>query len=366
VAAALFPGPEELNGSNVPKVDHRDLQRFCERLLIAGGITPGDAELVAALLVKAELRGYAGHGVSRVNQYLAFVQNKTYDLSAKPEIIREGKVTAVIDAKHYIGQVAARMAIELAIKKAKEHGAGIICLRRAGHTGRLADYMELAAAEGLVGMGAVSVGSATTTLYGGMKPVTGTNPIAFGIPARGGKQIILDFATASMSMGEIQKRVARKQPIPDGTLLDGRGSPTNDFKTFRGPPRGVFLPFGGYKGSGVALVTEILGGLLTGNGLGKQWWNNGGHGVNGVFLQAFAVEEFQDLESFYDRVDELIAVIKSTPCAPGFDEILLPGESGRRREAEQESAGVAVDDSAWTDLVELAAELGVSEVPACH
>src|SRR5581483_6680997 len=144
-----------------------------------------------------------------------------------------------------------------------------------------------------------------------MKPITGTNPMAFGIPARGGKQVILDFATASMSMGEIQKRVAKNEAIPDGV-----GNPTRDFKSFRGPPRGVFLPFGGYKGSGVALVTEMLGGLLTGNGPGKDWWNKGGHGVNGVFLQAFAVEEFQELDTFYDRVDEFIAFIKSTPLAP--------------------------------------------------
>jgi LDH2 family malate/lactate/ureidoglycolate dehydrogenase len=322
-----------------------------------------DAKLVAKLLVKAELRGYAGHGVTRVSQYLQFIENKTYDLSATPAVEHEGKVTAVVDGKHYIGQVAATMAMQIAIRKAKEHGAGIVCLRRAGHTGRLADYMEMATEQGLIGMGAVSVGSATTTLYGGMKAITGTNPMAFGIPARDGKPVILDFATASMSMGEIQKRVAKKEKIPDGILLDGHGNPTNDFKTFRGPPRGVFLPFGGYKGSGVALVTEILGGLLSGNGLGKQWWNNGGHGVNGVFLQAFAVEEFQSLDSFYDKVDELIAFIKSTQCAPGFKEILLPGESGRRRELQQMKDGMEVDEGTWSELVELAAELGVTSAP---
>ena len=143
-----------------------------------------DADLVAKLLVKAELRGYAGHGVTRVSQYLRFIENKTYDLSAVPAIEHEGKVTAVVDGKHYVGQVAATMAMQIAISKAKEHGAGIVCLRRAGHTGRLADYMEMATDEGLIGMGAVSVGSATTTLYGGMNAITGTNPMAFGIPAR--------------------------------------------------------------------------------------------------------------------------------------------------------------------------------------
>lgn len=350
----------------MPKIDHSQLLDFCKQLLSAGGMPRGDAALVAALLVKAELRGYAGHGVTRVGQYLEFIHNKVYDLSAKPQIEREGKVTAVIDGMHYIGQVAAHMAMELAIKKAKEHGAGMVCLRRAGHTGRLADYMEMATAEGLIGMGAVSVGSPTTTLYGGMKPITGTNPMAFGIPAHGGRQIILDFATASMSMGEIQKRVAKKEPIPDGVMLDGLGNPTTDFKSFRGPPRGVFLPFGGYKGSGVALVTEILGGLLTGNGPGKDWWNKGGHGVNGVFLQAFAVEEFQELDSFYDRVDEFIAFIKSTQLAPGFSEILLPGEAGRRREAMQKNNGVEIDDETWSELVELAGELGVAEVPTSN
>jgi LDH2 family malate/lactate/ureidoglycolate dehydrogenase len=348
----------------LPIIEHSDLKGFCKRVLAAGGVAEADADLVANLLVKAEMRGYAGHGVTRVSQYLDFVKNNTYDLSARPEILREGKVTALIDGRHYIGQVAAQMAMSLAIKKAKEHGAGIVCLRRAGHTGRLADYMEMAAAQGMIGMGAVSTGSATTTLYGGMKPIIGTNPMAFGIPARGGKQIILDFATASMSMGEMQKRVARNELIPEGVLLDGHGKSTTDFSAFRGPPRGVFLPFGGYKGSGVALVTEILGALLSGNGLGKQWWNRGGHGVNGVFLQAFAVEEFEDLNSFYDAVDELIAFIKSTPRAPGFSEILLPGEAGRRREETQRQNGVEVDDETWTELIDLAGELGVRETPS--
>ena len=347
----------------MPKIDHKEVQDFCTELLRAGGMPGADATLVAKLLVKAELRGYAGHGVTRVAQYLQFIENKTYDLSAMPEVEREGKVTAVVDGKHYIGQVAATLAMQIAIRKAKEHGAGIVCLRRAGHTGRLADYMEMATDEGLIGMGAVSVGSATTTLYGGMKPIAGTNPMAFGIPTRNGKPIILDFATASMSMGEIQKRVAKNEKIPDGTLLDGNGKPTNDFKSFRGPPRGVFLPFGGYKGSGIALVTEMLGGLLSGNGAGRQWWNNGGHGVNGVFLQAFAVEEFQSLDSFYDKVDELIAFIKSSQVAPGFSEILLPGESGRRRESAQLKSGIELDDETWSELTELAAELGVTDIP---
>jgi uncharacterized oxidoreductase len=197
-----------------------------------------------------------------------------------------------------------------------------------------------------------------------MRPIVGTNPLAFGIPARNGRPIVLDFATASMSMGEIQRRVAKKEKIPEGVMLDGQGNPTTDFKTFRGPPRGVFMPFGGYKGSGIALVTELLGGVLSGNGLSKQWWDNRGHGVNGLFLQAFAIAEFQELDEFYDKVDELIAFVKSSPCAPGFSEILLPGESGRRREAQNRKEGVEIDESTWAGLIQLATELKVTKVPA--
>lgn len=319
-----------------------------------------DAKLVAELLVRGELRGYAGHGVIRVNPYLEWIKNGTYQIKERPAIEREGKISAAVDGKHYIGQVAACFAMELAIMKAREHGAGIVTLRRAGHTGRLADYMEMATAKGMIGIGAASVGSAVTALYGAMQPITGTNPMAFGIPARGGKQIILDFATASMSMGEIQKRVRSKEKIPEGVMLDGHGNPTTEFDAFRGPPRGVFTAFGGYKGSGVALMTEILGGLLSGNGMGKLYWDNRGHGVNGLFLQAFAVEEFQPLEIFYDKVDEMIEFIKSTKCAPGFSEILLPGESGRRHEAKNKSEGVAIEAPTWKALTELAAKLQVA------
>jgi len=343
----------------VPRLDHDQLRNFTESLLSTGGIPPDDAKLVAKLLVKADLRGYPGHGVTRVAPYLGWIEDGTINLRERPEIEREGKTTAVIEGNHYIGQAAACMAMQLAIKKAEAHGVGVVTLRRASHSGRLADYMEMAADAGMIAMGAISVGSGTTTLYGGMERIIGTHPMAFGIPARNGRHIILDFATASMSMGEIQKRVAKKEPIPDGVMLDGHGNPTNDFNAFRRPPRGVFLPFGGYKGSGVALVTEILGGLVSGNGLAKNWWDKGGHGVNGVFLQAIAVEEFQRLDEFLNRVDELIAFVKSRKTAPGFKEILLPGEQGRKNEERQMREGVEIDAATWAELRNLATGLGV-------
>ena len=112
-------------------------------------------------------------------------------------------------------------------------------------------------------------------------------------------------------------------------LLDSDGHPTTDFHSFMGPPRGVILPFGGPKGSGLNLVVEILGGILTGNGLGKEWELVKGSPVNGVFLQAMSIEEFQPLEEFYDKIDDLIALVKSRQLASGFSESFLPGERAR-------------------------------------
>lgn len=347
----------------MPKFKPEELLIFGERLLLAAGFPDGDAQLVAKLLVKADLRGYPGHGVTRIPPYVEWIRDGTINLRERPKIEREGKITAVIDGNHYIGQVAAHAAMALAIEKAKQHGAGIVCLRRASHSGRLADYMEMATDAGMIGLGAVSVGSGTTTFYGGMERMTGTNPMAFGIPARNGRHIIHDFATAAMSMGEIQKRVMKKEAVPDNVMLDGHGNPTNDFKKFRGPPRGVFLPFGGYKGSGVALVAEILGGILSENGPGKDWWDKGGHGVNGLFLQAFAVDEFQPLNSFHDKIEEFSSFIKSRRCAPGFNEILLPGEMARRKESRQLSEGVEIDKPTWASLLTLATQFGISAVP---
>jgi uncharacterized oxidoreductase len=297
--------------------------------------------------------------VTRIGPYLRWIKEGTINVAEKPEVLREGKTTAIIDAHHCMGQIAAHSAMQLAIKKAQQHGAGIVCIRHAGHCGRLADFVEMAAAEGLIGIGAVSVGAGNTAPYGAMQRVTGTNPMAFGLPGRNGRHFILDFATSAMSMGEIQKRLARGEAIPDGVLIDGQGNPTSDFDAFRRPPRGMFLPFGGYKGSGIALVTELLGGALTGNGLGRDWWDKGGHGVNGVFLQAIAVEEFQPLDEFTAKLDELVSFVKSRKPAPGFSEIFIPGEQARRNEERQLREGVEIDASTWKNLLRLADELGV-------
>jgi uncharacterized oxidoreductase len=188
--------------------------------------------------------------------------------------------------------------------------------------------------------------------------------MAFGIPGRDGEPIILDFAASAMSMGELQRAVARQDPIPLGVMIDHDGNPTTHFRDFRGPPRWATLPFGGHKGGGLSLMSEVLGGILSGNGIGRDWLERGASAINAGFFEAVAVEEFLPMEEFLDKVDDLKAFIRSRQPAPGFTEVLLPGDRGRRRAATQLRDGVDVEDGDWAKLLKCAAELGVEATPA--
>ena len=345
------------------KFNHGELLEFGEQLLSAAGVPQKDSHLVAELLVKADLQGYAGHGITRILSYVSRIKTGLINLKQRHEVIREGKTTALINGNHYVGQVVAHDGMKLAIKKAKEHGVGLVCLCQAAHIGRLADYMELAAENGMIGIAAVSVGSGNIAPHGAMQPATGTNPMAFGIPAANGRNIIFDFATAATSMGELHKKVSRGEAIPAGMMLDGYGNPTRDYSAFIGPPKGSLLSFGGYKGSGINLMAEILGGILSGTGLGREWWDQGGAATNGVFLQAFDVEEFQPLNDFRKKVDELVTFTKSRKPAPGYSEILLPGEMSRRRTELHRKEGVEIEEGDWAKLLKCGAELGVKASP---
>lgn len=337
---------------------------FSQQLLRSIGLPQQDSLLVATLLLNADLQGYSGHGIFQIPTYVSRIKKGQICLDAPPQVIREGMTSAVIDGNHYIGQVVAYEGMNLAIAKAKEHGVGVVTIFRSGHVGRLADYVQLSADQGMIGMAAVSITSATNAPYGSIDPVTGTNPMAFGIPASKGQHLIFDFATSAASIKKLQKMVVRRENIPEGLMIDNEGRPTTSYKVFYGPPRGAILPFGGYKGSGLNLVAEILGGILSGNGLGIELWEKGGGIFNGLFLLAISITEFQPLHSFLGKMDKLIALTKSRRLAPGFKEILIPGEGSRKKAQKHLQDGIEIDPATWTELQQCATDLGVEVRPA--
>jgi uncharacterized oxidoreductase len=347
----------------VPRIDAEALRTLGEQMILAAGVNREDARLLTDILLHADLQGYSGHGLSHLVSYVERWQSGVNRLDGRPEIVRDGKATAVIDGHFYIGQLVAHQAMSLAMAKARAHGVGVVSVRQAGHFGRLADYVQLAAEAGMIGIAACSTGGGNVAPYGARQPAWGTNPMAFGVPTRDGEPIVFDYATSAMSMGELQRAAARGEAIPLGVMIDPDGNPTTDYQVFRGPPRGAGQPFGGYKGSGLALMCEVMAGVLSGNGIGRDWLERGAAAINSGFFQAIDVAEFQDLDDFTAKVEELKEFVHSRAPRPGFEEVRLPGEGGRRRAAEQLANGVDVDGDSWEKLLESAAKLGITAIP---
>ncbi len=335
------------------------LTTFAERVLTALDVPEADARITAKLLARADLRGYATHGIGILPEYVQRARAGTIHLDALPTVVHEGKSTAQLDGQLYLGQVGGQRAMDIAIKKAREHGIGAVGARNAAHFGRLADYVEQAADAGMVGMAFVSVGGASIASLGSREATGNSNPIAFGIPGPSGEHIVFDFTTAAMSMREVARRGAQGESIPPGIMLDSQGTPTTDFAAFSGPPRGVVVPFGGHKGSGLHLIAELLAGVLSGHGTALSWAPKGGPAINGGFFLAIDVAEFMPREQFEREVGELADFLRSRKPAAGVDAVRLPGDGARSRESERRTGGIPMDAATITALDALAENLGI-------
>jgi uncharacterized oxidoreductase len=340
-----------------------ELTTFTEQVLLKLGVAPVDAQQTARLLVRADLQGYPTHGIGILPEYVQRARAGTIRLDAQPSLVSDGKATAQIDGRLYLGQIVGSQAMALAIEKARAHGMGAVGARNCAHFGRLADYVELAAEAGMIGMAFATVGGASIASLGSAEPTGNSNPIAFGIPGREGEHVIFDFTTAAMSMREVARRGARGESIPAGIMLDSQGNATTDYAAFAGPPRGAVLPFGGHKGSGLHLVAEVLAGILTGHGTALTWASRGGPAINGGLFVAMDVSEFMPLDTFQEEVDALSQFLHTRKPAAGIDAVRLPGEGARARAAERTAAGIPVDDATIASLRTTADELGIAGLP---
>jgi hydroxycarboxylate dehydrogenase B len=343
----------------MPIIPRPQLETMATRIFAALGCPPDDAQWIATLLVRANLRGHDSHGVIRIPQYAEWVRKGEVDPAARITVTRETPVTAVVDGRRGFGQVVARRGTEIAIAKALASGLSAVGLCNASHVGRLADYAEMAARAGLVGLLWVNaVHGLNVAPWGGAARRLGTNPHAVGVPGPAGPAMLLDFATSVVAEGKLRVKRNRKQPAPPGWFLDATGAPATDPERFYGDPPGALLPSGDHKGYGLALAVEILGGILSGSGAAGP-----GLGLfqNGTLLVCLDVARFLPRAEFDRQVAGLFEWVKSAPLAPGVAEILVPGEPEARLEAELERAGITLDDETWRQIEVVAAELRAAE-----
>ncbi|MCI0546762.1 MAG: Ldh family oxidoreductase [Candidatus Rokubacteria bacterium] len=343
----------------MPNIDATRLEALAHRIFAALGSPAADAALIARLLVRANLRGHESHGVIRITQYADSVRKGEADPRAEIRVLAETPVLARLDGRRGFGQVVAERGMRLAIAKATAMGLSAVTLANTTHVGRLADYGEMAAAEGLVGLLWVNaVHGLNVAPWGGASRRLGTNPHAVVIPGAGGAVMVLDFATSVVAEGKLRVKRNRKQPAPLGWFIDAKGEPATDPEIFYGDPPGAILPAADHKGYGLALAVEILGGILSGSGAAGP-----GTGLfqNGTLMVCLDVERFLPRAEFDRQVQALIAWVKASPRVPGVPEVLIPGEPEARLEAERRAQGVPLDDETWRQIETVAAELDVAQ-----
>jgi hydroxycarboxylate dehydrogenase B len=349
----------------VPTLNAPTLLDFATRLFTAVGVPEADASVVAENLVGANLRGHDSHGVLRIPQYIDFLRKGDYQVGVGLKVENESPGVVVVDGQWGLGQVQAHRLLDLVIPKARALGLASGTGRNIGHIGRLGDYAEKAASQGLILIATVNNGGAGQRVAppGGTAPRLGTNPLCVGVPTDS-DPVVLDFGTSVVAEGKVRVHYFNdRKPVPEGWLLDASGHPTTDPSVLYEPPLGSILPMGGsqaYKGFGLGLVLDMLAGGLTG-GMPSHPDAGGAKGNNVVFL-ALDPDRFVGLDALTEKTGGLARYVRATPRAEGVAAILLPGDPERMMLEYRSIEGIPLEEGHWAKLSELAASLGV-EVP---
>ncbi|MFC7738773.1 Ldh family oxidoreductase [Roseomonas sp. GCM10028921] len=327
-------------------IDENALLELASRALAVGGMRAEEAALVARVLVLTDLFGVRTHGISRVPQYLDRVRIGGIDARADVATDRVAPGLATVDGRNGIGPLVGMRALEAAMEGARAAGVGAAFARGSNHFGPIMPYALIAAEAGFASI----VGSnATTTIapWGGKDTRIGNNPVGIGVPNPGGDPVILDMALSVAARAKIRNLAAKGEPMPEGWATDSEGRPTTDAKAALA---GFLLPVGGHKGYGLAVMVDMLAGLLSGASYltrVKAWDKDPGvaQDLGHVFILIDATR-LGSAEWLRDRVADFAAILHDTPPADPAAPVMLPGERemaslarGRR-----EGVRVAADD----------------------
>jgi LDH2 family malate/lactate/ureidoglycolate dehydrogenase len=336
--------------------------RACERM----GARPEDAEYVAGSLVQANLCGYASHGVFRLTQYHEWWKRGLLKPAAQPAIIAERGFAVSVDGRQAFGQVVARFATQISLRKARVDGIAVVTAKNNNHVGRLADSVEALKHAGLIGLAAVNDSGAGQVVvpWGGMDGRLSTNPIAVGIPGGDGPGILFDFSTSAAASGKVRQLLLRGEEAPDGWLVDASGSPTRDPASLFREPHGFLLPAGGHRGYALGLLVEALAGILSGAGYVNP--HPGPEEMNGMFVLALDPAWFVPADTFRAQVDELTAYVKTSRPMPDIGPVHIPGERSRAQAASRERDGIPLDKKTCGALGEVLRDLALPEELPCR
>lgn len=339
-------------------VDPKKLKSTVAAIMHAEGVPEHGANVVAENLVYADLSNLQSHGVQRVKYYTDSIELGGTNPTCKFKVVSDSAGCAVIDAQCGLGIVAAHCAMNMAIEKAHVTGIGMVNVRNSNHCSCTAAYVMMATSRNMLGI-ASSNAPKSMAPWGSREKFLGTNPLAIGVPTHGAP-IIIDMATSVVARGKIILADKKGEPIPEGWAIDAQGNPTTDAAKAL---QGCVLPFGGAKGSGIAMMIDIFCGVLSGSAYGKlinspfthpELSMNTGH-----CMIAVDISKFQDTEVFLSTMDSYREEVKGLARASWASEIYMPGEIEQMNYRKNMQEGIRLPNVVYSELAGLCDKLNL-------
>ncbi|MBL4731920.1 MAG: Ldh family oxidoreductase [Rhizobiaceae bacterium] len=344
------------------------LTGFLTDIFSSAGCSTMEAARISSNLVEANLTGHDSHGVIRTPRYLVWLKEGKLTADQDVSIVSENGPLLILDGNFGFGQTVGPKAVKLGIESAAKHGISIVALRHAGHLGRIGAFAETAAAAGQVSVHFVNVaGSVLVAPYGGTQRRLSTAPIAVGVPSEKGAPVILDFATSLVAEGKVLIAAKGGKPLPDKALIGPDGKYSSDPVLLYGEADAAITPdqrvgegaittMGDHKGSGLALICELLAGALTGSGATGPDYSRVYNGMLSIYM---SVDHFDTNGTYADEIKRYVDYFKSASPIVKGGEVLVPGEPEMRRREERNRNGISLSADAWQAIVDAAKTVNI-------
>ena len=355
-------------------IDAGRLREAVAAIFVAAGCNEAEGARIARYLVEANLTGHDSHGVIRVPRYVHWLDVGTVHAGRSVITVMDAGAVAVLDGDHGFGQTIGEQAIGLGVERAREYGVSVVGLRNSGHLGRIGDWAELAAAQGLISIHFVNTSGLGMLVapFGGTERRMSTNPLCIGVPMPGGPPFVLDCATSIVAEGKVLVALNGGKPLPEGALIERDGTLTTDPAAIYGALDGTqpndqrtgpaaVRAMGEHKGSGISIMCELLAGALTGGGCGKAGHKTLENNMLSILLEP---QRFGTEALLWPEIDRYIEFVRSTRKAPGHDRVRLPGEPEEEMRARRRADGVPLPRKVRSSLALTAKSLGLAEVAA--
>ena len=347
----------------MPTFKESTLRDVVKHVFEAAGSEPQEAEVITDHLVRANLMGHDSHGVGMIPDYIANLQAGLLKPNVHAELIQDESSLMRYDGAFGYGQVQAKEAMASALTRCEDLGLVLMTLKNAHHIGRIGTYGEQAIEAGFISIHFVNVIGHPPMVapYGGREGRFITNPICIAMPGTERTEaILLDMATSKIALGKARVAMNKREEVPEGSIIDPQGQQTQDPNVLFQEPKGALLPFGHYKGSGLALFCELLAGGLSGGGTSQPGNSRHGAIINNMFTIIVDPARLVDQDWLSAEIDALVNYVKNTPTDAVTKRVRVAGEPEREASARRQVKGVPIAEDAWTKIIEAAKLVGVT------